>query len=254
MLIKEFRKDKLSIFIYDNRYLMGKAVAEEIRNCCDVLLKKKQCINMLFAAAPSQLEVLNGLAGTDIPWKRVNAFHMDEYIGLAQQAPQRFVNFLDRNIFRKCSFRSINYLDGNEPDIDKECKRYEALLKQYPIDMALLGIGENGHIAFNDPHVADFHDSKMVKCVTLDDKCRMQQVHDGAFDDIHNVPKEAITLTIPALLSAPHVFCTVPASEKRAAVTSTVNGEVSERCPASILRKKQGAKLFLDADSGKDLI
>ena len=163
-------------------------------------------------------------------------------------------NFLKDKIFGKLPFKSVNYINGQAEDMQKECERYSALLKKNPVDIVLLGIGENGHIAFNDPHVADFNDKALVKAVKLDDVCRQQQVNDGCFSAIDKVPQFALTLTIPTLVSAKHLVCTVPAATKAWAVERTVNGEISEQCPATIMRLHDDATMYCDSDSGKDLL
>lgn len=245
-----FKKDLLTVNIYDSRSEMGKAAGADIKACILSLLEKKETINMIFAAAPSQNEVLESLAtDKEIPWNRVNAFHMDEYIGLSKDAPQGFGNFLKAHIFGLADFKSVNYIDISAPDADAECARYSALLKEYPTDIVVMGIGENGHIAFNDPPVADFNDTKAVKPVALDEICRNQQVNDGCFAKIDDVPKTAITLTVPTLFAGDHLFCIVPAKTKAKAVYATVNGEIGEHCPATVLRRHESAILYLDNDS-----
>ena len=205
---------------------------------------------MIFAAAPSQNEVLANLANDkEIPWGRVNAFHMDEYIGLDKDAPQGFGNFLRDHIFGIAPFKSVNYIRIDAPDADEECARYSALLRENPVDIVVLGIGENGHIAFNDPPFADFDDDKLVKPVKLDEVCRNQQVNDGCFATISDVPTHALTLTVPALMSGAELYCIVPAITKAKAVYETVNGEITENCPASVLRTHKCATLYLDPDS-----
>ena len=248
--MKEFIKDKLTVKIYPTRQEMGKDSAKDIKNCIVNLLKTKPQINIIFAAAPSQNEVLACLvADKDIEWRRINAFHMDEYIGLDATAPQGFGNFLRRSLFSLVPFKSVNCIDSTATDSEKECERYAQLLSKNPADIVVLGIGENGHIAFNDPPVADFCDSKAVKVVKLDEVCRNQQVNDGCFDTIYKVPTHAITLTVPTLTKAPNLFCIVPASTKAKAVYNTINGPIGESCPATVLRKSDGATLYLDADS-----
>ncbi len=248
-MVKKWMKDELTVKVYDGREEMGKDAAEDIAACIKTLLKEKSEINMIFAAAPSQNDVLYSLCERDdIEWQRINAFHMDEYIGLDVAAPQRFSNFLKEHIFSKKPFKSVNLIDcTGSPEAESE--RYGDLLKQYPTDIVCMGIGENGHIAFNDPHVADFHDPKMAKPVKLDEICRMQQVNDGCFATIDEVPEYALTLTIPTLIRAPHLFCVVPCTTKAQAVKNTVEGEISESCPASILRTQKGAILYCDKDS-----
>lgn len=244
----KFIKDKLAVKVFENRKLMGKAAATDVADCIKQMLSEKKEINMVFAAAPSQNEFLEELVDSGVEWERINAFHMDEYIGLPLDAEQRFGTFLKEQIFGRVPFKSVHYING-QAQPEKECDRYSLLLKQYPVDIVCLGIGENGHIAFNDPHVAKFDDPELVKVVALDEKCRMQQVHDGCFRSIELVPTQAISLTIPALVAAKYMFCIVPASTKAQAVYDTIYGEISESCPASILRTKTNASLYLDADS-----
>ena len=248
--MKTMKKDLLTVNIYETRDEMGKAAGSDIKACILDLLTKKETINMIFAAAPSQNEVLASLAeDREIPWDRVNAFHMDEYIGLSADAPQGFGNFLKNAIFGRAPFKSVSYIDISAPDAEKECERYAALLREYPTDIVVMGIGENGHIAFNDPPVADFKDPKMVKPVPLDEVCRNQQVNDGCFATIDDVPKTAITLTVPTLFAGDHLFCIVPAKTKANAVRDTLCGEIGEACPATILRRHASAVLYLDSDS-----
>jgi len=240
----------LNVNIYETRTKMGEAAAADIKACILSLLQKKETINMIFAAAPSQNEVLAALAtDADIPWNRVNAFHMDEYIGLSADAPQGFGNFLKAHIFGLAPFKSVHYIDISAVDAEKECARYAALLAQYPTDIVVMGIGENGHIAFNDPPVANFNDPQAVKPVALDEVCRNQQVNDGCFAKLDDVPKTAITLTVPTLFAGDHLFCIVPAKTKANAVKATLCDDVTEHCPATILRRHKNAVLYLDGDS-----
>ena len=250
--MKSYKVDKLAVEIYENRVLMGEAAARDIKQKIAELLKSKREINMIFAAAPSQNDVLKALAeDKEIEWNRVNAYHMDEYIGLDKNAPQCFGNFLKDHIFGLAPFKSVNYIDVTATDPEAEAERYGKILNQNPTDIVVMGIGENGHIAFNDPPVADFKDKRTVKPVKLDEKCRQQQVNDGCFESIEKVPTHAITLTVPTLVRAPYLFCIVPAPTKANAVYETLNGSIDEHCPASILRKHDCAKLYLDNESSK---
>ena len=243
-------KDQLMVKIYDTTQQMGEAAACEVSECIKSLLSQKEEINMIFAAAPSQSAFLASLVEDKrIEWKRVNAFHMDEYIGIDRSKPQSFGNFLYRSIFSKVPFKTVNFLNGAAPDIEAEGHRYASLLKAYPVDIVCLGIGENGHIAFNDPAFADFNDPKLVKVVELDNICRTQQVHEKCFPTLDDVPKKAMTLTIPALLKAERMFCIVPFTNKAKAVKRMLEGEISEECPATILRKKQNSCLYLNNES-----
>ena len=248
--MKTFVKDKLQVEIFENRTLMGEAAAKDISAKIKELLAEKQEINMIFAAAPSQNDVLKALVeDKTIEWNRVNAYHMDEYIGLDKNAPQGFGNFLKAHIFGFVPFKSVNYIDITATDPEKEAERYGKLLKANPTDIVVMGIGENGHIAFNDPDVADFNDKKVVKPVKLDEICRNQQVNVGCFKAIDEVPTHAMTLTVPTLVAAPWLFCIVPAATKAKAVYETINGRIDEHCPASVLRTRDNAKLYLDDKS-----
>ncbi len=178
---------------------------------------------------------------------------MDEYVNLPADAPQGFGNFLRINIFNKVPFRMVHYLNGNAPDLKQECKRYSELLATCKPDMVCMGIGENAHIAFNDPHVADLNDPEMVKVVDLDMQCRQQQVNDGCFDSIDQVPIHALTLTIPTLLQAEAVFCMVPGINKAQAVYHTLTEPVTALFPSSALRVHSNAILFLDKDSASKI-
>ena len=249
-MIQNFAVDLLQVETHDTRGEMGKAAAAAVHHRIIGLMKTRQEINMLFAAAPSQNEFLAALLTySDIDWTRINALHMDEYIGLSPDAPQGFGNFLKAAIFSKAPFRSVHYLDGNAPHPAMECVRYSALLAQMPLDIACTGIGENGHIAFNDPHVANFEDESAVKEVTLDSVCRMQQVYDGCFQNIQEVPSTALTLTIPAILQAEYIVCVVPGRNKAKAVAQALQGSISEACPASVLRRHKNATLYLEKSS-----
>lgn len=237
--------------IYESRKLMGDAAASRLAKEIDEVLKNKEEVNIVFAAAPSQNEFLAALFYEPIKWEQVNAFHMDEYLNLDENAPQRFGNFLKERIFDKFNFKSVQYIDGNADDITSECKRYSELLKNHPVDIVCMGIGENGHLAFNDPPVANFSDPEMVKVVTLDLPCRQQQVNDGCFTSLEEVPIQALTLTIPLLMSAKVINCVVPGSTKAQAVLNTLTKPICSDFPSTALRNHTAAVLFLDMDSSR---
>jgi glucosamine-6-phosphate deaminase len=239
----------MEIKVFDTRQLMGESAATAVAAKIAALLKVQPEVNIIFAAAPSQNEFLASFIIKDVEWSRVNAFHMDEYIGLSDDAPQGFGNFLKERIFSKLPFKSVNYLNGNAADIEEECKRYQNLLTQYPTDIVCPGIGENAHLAFNDPPVADFNDPKRVKQVELDTACRQQQVNDGCFKSIDEVPTHALTLTIPALFSAQYLSVVVPGSAKAQAVYHTLFADVNELNPSTILRTHSNATVYLDKAS-----
>ena len=252
--MKRICADRLRVNVYETREQMGAAAGAAAAVRIRQLLEEKQEVNVIFAAAPSQNEMLDALvAAPGIAWERVNAFHMDEYVGLAADAPQGFGNFLTQHLFSRLPFGRVFRLDPSAADPQEECRRYAALLAQYPTDVVCLGIGENGHLAFNDPDVAEFDDPETVKVVALDAVCRQQQVNDGCFASLDEVPTHALTLTIPTLMRAGHLVCTVPARTKQEAVTLTVTGPITEQVPATAMRSHADAVMFCDADSGARL-
>ena len=245
-MTKEFKTDSLQVKVYESRTAMGSGAAELLIKKINELLDKQDTVNMIFAAAPSQNEFLAALRSASIDWSRINAFHMDEYVGLSDDAPQRFGNFLKEALFDKVPFKTVNYLNGNAADVQEECNRYSDLLRKYPTDIVCMGIGENGHLAFNDPPVADFTDPHLVKKVELDLTCRQQQVNDGCFTTLSVVPTHALTLTIPALMAGKFIYCVVPGNTKAEAVYNTLNKEIIEQYPSTILRNHPQAILFID--------
>lgn len=254
MLRKEFAVDKLKVKVYDNRQSMGLAAGEEAVTYLKELLAEQDEVWAVFGAAPSQNEILATLVESEgVDWSRVHAVHMDEYVNLAEDAPQGFGNFLRRAIFDKLPFASVEFI-GSMGDPQEKIDRYDAIFKQHKIDVVFMGIGENGHIAFNDPHVADFNDPKSIKVVDLDQKCRQQQVNDGCFARLEDVPTHALTLTVPTLFSGTRLFCVVPAPTKADAVRATVEGPISELCPATVMRMHDNATLYCDSDSGKYIL
>ena len=247
MHIKEVKKDNLVCRVYANRDEMGKAAAQDAAKTIRELLRNQDEINMVFAAAPSQNDVLKHLLAEDVEWGRINAFHMDEYIGLEDKFEKTFAYYLKTTIFDKVPLKSVNYVGSG--DVDEVVKNYTKLLSTRKIDVVLCGIGENAHLAFNDPPVADFNDPAIIKPVKLDEVCRNQQVNDKTFDTIDEVPKFAVTLTIPTMVSAKYMFCVVPTDKKAQAVYDTMNAEISEAVPATAMRRHANAVMYTDADS-----
>lgn len=235
--------------VYQSRAEMGRAAALDVEEHIHSLLKQQELVRIIFAAAPSQNELLEHLAtSTTIDWSRIEVFHMDEYIGLSPKAPQAFSRFLRDRLFDLVQPKRVQLIDGTG-DPETECRRYANLINTAPVDIVCLGIGENGHLAFNDPPVADFHDPLTVKMVELDSACRQQQVNDGCFPRVEDVPSHAITLTIPALMAGKRLFCVVPGASKRAAVASTLHDPMTPACPATILRSHPHCTLYLDRDA-----
>ncbi len=233
---------------------MGQAAAADVASALRKLLDEQPFVNMVFAAAPSQQEMLDALTQySTLDWSRVNAFHMDEYIGLGENAPQRFGYFLQQAVFGHLPFHAVHLIDGTAKDPVQECKRYADLLDAHPTDLVCMGIGENTHIAFNDPHIADFDDPLRVKIIALDALSQQQQVNDGCFITIDDVPKQAITLTVPALFKADQIFCVVPGHRKSRAVLHTLEESISNVYPSTVLRRHTSATLYLDKDSAGEI-
>ncbi len=238
----------MEVHVAASRSALGHMAARDIAASLRALLARQEHVRIVLAAAPSQSEMLGGLRSEpEIDWKRVTAFHMDEYIGLPNAAPQRFSNWLRREFVNHvplARFEPIN--PAGDPQ--STCDDYANLLAAAPIDMVLLGIGTNGHVAFNDPP-ANLSEPEFVKVVTLDAMCREQQVQDGCFPSLEHVPLQAITLTVPALLGGRELFCCVPGLNKSAAVRATLESEISGECPATALRIHPCCHLYLDHDS-----
>jgi len=250
MPIRTFRAGNLEVQIYATRAEMGAAGAAAAEDAIRDVLRRRDTASVIFACAPSQNEFLASLgASRGIDWPRVEAFHLDEYAGLPASHPASFRRFLRERLTGEKPVRAFHELRGDAPDADAECARYAALLAEAKPDLAVAGIGENGHLAFIDPPVCDFNDPRDVRVVDLDEACRMQQVHDGAFARLEDVPRRALSLTIPVLMGTPRMVVLVPGTAKRRAVLAAVEGPIQEACPASILRRHPCATLFLDADS-----
>ena len=249
-----FVVDKLKVRIFEDRKALGRAAGEAVAEKMREILRYQKELFVVFAAAPSQNEFLEELGRrTGVDWGKVAAFHLDEYLGLPDTAPQSFGHFVRERLFKKVHPGSVHYLNGMAKDAEEECDRYAAFFKNHPFDIACIGIGENGHLAFNDPHIADFNDPFSIKMVELDLVSRRQQVNDQSFQNLESVPRKAITLTLPTIFSAKFIYCMVPAITKAQAVRRTLEGPITTDCPAAILRKHENAILFLDGDSAKFL-
>lgn len=244
----------LPVYVFEDRAQMGVAAAADAAKRINAAIEKNGVANVVFAAAPSQNDMLENLLKEDIDWSKVRGFHQDEYVGIDENEPAGFGNWLRRAIFDKVNFKELHYLLCDVDQVEEKCAEYAELLKKYPIDVILLGIGENGHMAFNDPAVADFEDPKMIKVVELDDVCRQQQVNDGCFATLDDVPKYAMSLTMSYIMSVPEAVCVVPTDRKANAVYNALTGPVTTACPASILRQHKSAALYLDKDSASKIM
>jgi glucosamine-6-phosphate deaminase len=244
------REREPQVNTFDTREEMGAAAAQAVHRVLGSVLKTRPVARVVFAAAPSQIEFLTAcVAMKDVPWDRIVGLHMDEYFGLPRDAPQSFGVFLRTHLFGRVPFGRVEYMDSTTTDPETECQRYAGLISEAPVDLVCMGIGENGHIAFNDPPVADFADPLVVKIAELDERCRQQQVNDGCFPTIAEVPRRAMTLTIPALLSASKIVAVVPGPQKAQAVHDALRGPVTTSCPASVLRRHPDVQIFLDRQS-----
>jgi glucosamine-6-phosphate deaminase len=247
---KTLQVNRLRVEIHADREKMGVAAAHAVAKRMKDIIASSGEVAMVFAAAPSQNEFLAKLRSLDsIAWDKVIAFHMDEYIGMTADAPQGFGNFLREHLFESVKPGIVYYLNGQASDPTEECERYAALLEAQPVDIVCAGIGENGHLAFIDPPVADFADPEKVKVVQLDEPCRMQQVHDGCFSDFDSVPTHALTMTIPALMAARWIYTVVPGPTKAQAIKAALTGLIGTHCPATALRQHPNSILYIDRDS-----
>jgi len=248
----QFQVEGLRVHIHADRASAGRAAGLAVARALSQALSRQERVRMVFAAAPSQVEMLSALAqASDLQWSRVTAFHMDEYVGLGTEHPASFARFLQVHLFGRVHPGQVHLIDGTCPPLEM-LQTYTTALCEAPIDIVCLGIGENGHLAFNDPGVARFDDPLIMKEVVLDEACRLQQVHDGCFAQLEDVPRQALTLTIPALLSARTLIGTVPGARKRQAVRASLCDPVEERVPATCLRTHADAALYLDIESGAD--
>jgi len=238
----------MNVCLAESRAELGERAAHDIGVALRSALREKAHLRMILAAAPSQSEMLAALLRKPgIDWQRVTAFHMDEYIGLADDAPQRFGLWLRREVFDHVPLAQVNLINpGNDPE--EACRAYASMLAEAPIDVVLLGVGTNGHLAFNDPP-AHLNDPLAVKVVELDEMCREQQVLDGCFSKLDEVPRKAVTLTVPTLLGGGELFCCVPGRHKSEAVKAMIEDPVSGACPATALRTHPRCTVYLDRES-----
>jgi glucosamine-6-phosphate deaminase len=245
--------DELRVFVHPSSAALAAAAAEEAASVIEAAVSERGVANAMFATGNSQLEFTDALvARAGVPWDRVVVFHMDEYVGIDPGHPAGFAKWIRERIVERTHPLAAHLIDASADPV-AECERYSRLLAENPLDLCCLGIGENGHLAFNDPPGADLFDPRDMAIVTLEESCRLQQVNEGHFPDISAVPERAMTVTIPALLGARRVIAVVPEARKAAPVARAVEGPVSADCPASALRTSAGATLHLDPGSAARL-
>lgn len=251
---KRLTFDKLTVEVHPTRELAGQAAARAAADALLELRRTQDSLAVIFATGASQLATLAALTSTEgLPWLQITGFHMDEYIGLPVDHPASFRRYMRDNLTSRVPMRLFHEINGNALDPQRTAAVYADDLRAAAPQLCLLGIGENGHLAFNDPPVADFADPVDAKVVQLDDLCRAQQVAEGWFAAIDDVPESAITLTIPALMRVPRLIASVPGIRKAAIVRRALHDPISPACPATILRTHPNAAIFLDAESASEL-
>ena len=247
--MKTFQRDQLEVRIYPSAADLGQAAASDLAAICRSAIAERGTAAVILATGNSQLTFMAALsASSEIEWDKITILHMDQYIGLPVDHSASFERYLRRNLIAQVRPAAFFEMRGNGPDPEAEIARYTGLLEQYQPVACVMGIGENGHLAFNDPP-ADFSTPAAVHMVTLAETARQQQVGEGHFPTINDVPTHALTLTVPALLKPPHVLAVVPEARKARIVKKTLEEPVSPDCPATILRTCAHAKLYLDQDS-----
>ncbi|MGH9342676.1 MAG: 6-phosphogluconolactonase [Terriglobia bacterium] len=246
--------DALTIEVHPSSEAAGSAAAEAAAQSIRSLAAARESVTVVFATGASQMNMLRSLvSGPDIPWEQVVGFHLDEYVGISDNHRASFRKYLRENLTERVRMQQFFEIDGSSPDPEAFCRDYAVRLGKADPQLCLLGIGENGHLAFNEPSEADFHDPRQMKVVRLDAACRQQQAAEGWFRSAEEVPERAITLTIPTLFRIPQLIVTVPGERKAQIVRRVLLEPISEECPATILRTHPNARLFLDSESAAEL-
>ena len=248
--VRSLMKGGTSVEIYETSAAASVAAAEKAAEIMARALQERNHSRIIVGTGNSQAALIDALLQVPgLSWRNVEVFHMDEYVGISDAHPASFRRWLREHIAQKVELDAVRYLDADAEDLVQEAERYTALLNSGPIDVAFVGFGENGHIAFNDPHAADFQDPETVKVVELDEMCRSQQVGEGHFSSLDVVPKNALTLTCPALMSAKHIVSCVPEKRKAVAVRDATEGPLTTDCPASLIFTHPRAYTYLDVES-----
>lgn len=247
---REAPRDGVPIKVFPTKREAGEAAGRLAETLLQEAIDRNGSASLVVGAANSQIEIIETLASsTTVEWKKVTLFHMDEYVGISASHTASFRRWVREHLVDRVNIGTVNYVMGDARDPLAEAKRYSELYNAAPADLVLLGFGENGHIAFNEPEVADFEDPETMKLVYLDEKSRLQQVGEGHFATLEDVPRSALTLTCSALFAGRDWIVTVPEKRKAQAVHDAFAGPITEACPASLVRRHPGAVLFLDEDS-----
>jgi glucosamine-6-phosphate deaminase len=246
-------RSALNLSVFSNTQDLGVAAAAKAAEIITRAVERRGRARILVAMGNSQLELIKHLSAQKLAWDKVDAFHLDEYVGISEHHPASFRHWIKHRFANRVHPRSMEYIKGDAPDADAEAARYSRLLLADPVDLAFVGFGENGHIAFNDPHVADFNDPLTVKRVELDLACRAQQVNEKHFPDIASVPSQALSVTCSALLRVANWICSIPELRKATAVQQALEGPITSACPASVVRTHPNAFIYLDRESSSKL-
>lgn len=247
-------QEKLKIEIHKSAEAAGEAAAQASYSMLRGVFRREDTVALIFATGSSQLHLLRSLTSLpEFPWNKVQGFHMDEYIGLPPDHVASFRRYMRENLCQRVPIKQFHEIDGTSPDPEAVCREYACRLRSANPQLCFLGIGENGHLAFNDPGEADFKDSKEMKIVTLDSICQQQQVAEGWFSSLAEVPEQALTLTIPALLSVPRLIVSVPGPRKAEIMRRVIEEPVSTACPATVLKMHPNVTVYLDCDSASQL-
>jgi glucosamine-6-phosphate deaminase len=252
--VNSFQQDKLNVKIFSNESELGEAAAGYAESRLQSVLSEKGSASLILATGSSQFTFLDALKQKDLDWKKIIVFHLDEYIGISSRHPASFRRYLKERILDIVSPGKVYLINADAQDPGEMMAEYESLLRKHPVDLACIGIGENGHIAFNDPPVADFNDRLWVREVELDEACRRQQLGEGWFPTLDEVPLRAVTLTVPAIMNCRAISCVVPGQRKARAVSDTLYKELIEDYPSTILRTHPDTTLFLDVFSATDVV
>ncbi len=248
--LHRFKVGALNVEIHSNNESASKAAANDAARMLARVGETADEFGIIFATGASQIGTLEALTSTrGLPWNKVLGFHLDEYVCLPIAHPASFRGYLRHHLTSKVKLREFYEIDGTAEDIEQVCEQYAARLRAIRPQLCLLGVGENGHLAFNDPAEADFEDRLDVKIVHLDSVCRQQQASEGWFGSLDDVPRTAVTVTIPALFRVPKLVLTVLGPRKASAVKDLIQGPISTSCPASILRRHPDATVYLDKEA-----